>query len=77
MYPLHLQLWRLIFRVLWDLNRLETIPKNFNVDAYSSLGLDNSSRAVNEPNQLDNSLGLDSTINSLNLVHEPNELNLS
>ncbi|AES77202.1 hypothetical protein MTR_7g005700 [Medicago truncatula] len=34
-------------------------------------------RAGNEPNQLDNSLGLDSTINSLNLVHEPNELNLN
>jgi len=44
------------------------------------------SRADNEPNQLDNSLKLDTTINSLNflqnknslnLVHEPNELNLS
>jgi len=34
-------------------------------------------RAGNEPNQLDNSSKLDSTINSLNLVHEPNELNLS
>jgi hypothetical protein len=34
-------------------------------------------RAGNEPNQLDNSSELDSTINSLNLVHEPNELNLS
>jgi len=33
------------------------------------------SRAGNEPNQLDNSSELDSTINSLNLVHEPNELN--
>jgi len=34
-------------------------------------------RAGNELNQLENSLKLDSTINSLNLVHEPNELNLS
>ena len=33
------------------------------------------SRAGNEPNQHDNSSELDSTINSLNLVHEPNELN--
>jgi len=34
-------------------------------------------RAENESNQLDNSSEFDSTINSLNLVHEPNELNLS
>jgi len=34
-------------------------------------------KADNEPNHLDNSSELDSTINSLNLVHEPNELNLS
>jgi len=33
--------------------------------------------AGNDPNQLENSSELDSTINSLNLVHEPNELNLS
>jgi hypothetical protein len=35
------------------------------------------SRAGNEPNQLDNSSEFDSIINSLNLVHEPNELNSS
>jgi hypothetical protein len=34
-------------------------------------------RAGNEPNQLENSSRLDSIINSLNLVHEPNESNLS
>jgi len=35
------------------------------------------SRANNELNQLKNSSRLDSVINSLNLVHEPNEFNLS
>ena len=34
-------------------------------------------RAGNEPNQLENSSRLDSIINSLDLVHEPNESNLS
>ena len=31
----------------------------------------------NESNQLENNLKLDSIINLLNLVHEPNELNLT
>ena len=35
------------------------------------------SRVDNEPNQLDNSSKLDLIINSLNLVHEPNNMNLS
>ena len=35
------------------------------------------SRAGNEPNQLENSSRLDLKIESLNLVHEPNESNLS
>ncbi|KEH20921.1 hypothetical protein MTR_8g094555 [Medicago truncatula] len=35
------------------------------------------SRAGNEPNQLENSSILDSIIGSLDLVHEPNELNLN
>ncbi|KEH42404.1 hypothetical protein MTR_1g069115 [Medicago truncatula] len=35
------------------------------------------SRAGNEPNQLENSSILDLIIGSLNLVHEPNESNLS
>ena len=39
--------------------------------------LSHASRADNEPNQLENSSRLDSTIESLNLVHEPNESNLS
>ncbi|KEH40145.1 hypothetical protein MTR_1g022280 [Medicago truncatula] len=34
-------------------------------------------RADNEPNQLEQNSRLDSTIDLLNLVHEPNELNLS
>ena len=34
-------------------------------------------RGGNEPNQLEQSSRLDSTIDSLNLVHEPNEPNLS
>ena len=34
-------------------------------------------RADNEPNQLENSSRLDSIINSLNLVHEPNDPNFS
>ena len=34
-------------------------------------------KAENKPNQVNNSLELDSTINLLNLVHESNELNLS
>jgi len=34
-------------------------------------------RAGNESNQLENSSRLDSIIDSLNLVHEPNESNLS
>ena len=34
-------------------------------------------RADNEPNQLENSSRLDSIIDLLNLVHEPNESNLS
>jgi len=34
-------------------------------------------RAGNEPNQLEKYLILDSIIDSLNLVHEPNESNLS
>ena len=34
-------------------------------------------RAGNEPNKLENNLRLDSIINLLNLVHEPNEPNLS
>ena len=38
---------------------------------------DTENRAGNEPNQFDNSSELDSIINSLNLVHEPNEPNLS
>jgi len=37
----------------------------------------NASRVDNEPNQFDNSLEFDLTINSFNLIHEPNELNLS
>jgi ribonuclease HI len=35
------------------------------------------SRGDNEPNQLEKSLRLDSTIDSLNIVYEPNEPNLS
>jgi hypothetical protein len=36
-----------------------------------------STRAGNEPNQLENNSILDSINDSLNLVHEPNEPNLS
>jgi len=41
-----------------------------------TIKFERTNKADNEPNQLDNSSKLDLTINLLNMVHEPNELNL-
>ncbi|KEH34743.1 hypothetical protein MtrunA17_Chr3g0112201 [Medicago truncatula] len=56
-----------------ETTNIRIVARQFGLVHHVSLGY----RAGNEPNQLEYSSELDSKMNSLNLVHEPNELNLS
>jgi hypothetical protein len=85
----HIQLWLIkpLLTFQWEKYTPITIeadavtvaPVTFEIDALEIefITVSNAFRADNEPKQLEKSSRFDSTINSLNLVHEPNEPNLS
>jgi hypothetical protein len=68
-------IFRMISRDFFHYYRPQNYEKKIGKDRIFADML--SARADNEPNQLENNSILDSINDSLNLVHEPNEPNLS